>query len=142
MAEAISVTQMDAAAALAATDLLYIVQGLGLDRDRKLSLSALLADPLVIAAINTTEQWCTFNVAPQPSKIQSFGSWTKNVLMHLSNPPYDMLTVSSALTSAVMMVFPQWGSGVSSAVTFTLFLKLIDWRSKRCLNSVKISLSP
>lgn len=118
-----SVNQMPAATLpLNASDYLYWLQGLGLDRDRKLTYAQLLADPLFVNAINANEQWRTFNVAPQPSKIQSFGSWTKNVIMHLSNPPYDMLKVSSALTSAVMMVFPQWVSGVSSDVTFTLSL--------------------
>lgn len=117
-----SLPQMPAADALSTTDLMYILQGSGLDRDRSITISALLADPLVVAAINTNEQWRTFNVTPAPSKIQSFSGWVKNVILNLNTPPYDTLTVSSALTSAVMLVFPQYASGIATSVTFTLSL--------------------
>ena len=104
------------------TDILYIIRGTGSDRDKNATGTAFANSQLIKDSINANEQWRTFNVTPAPSKIQSFNGWVKNVILNLNTPPYDTLTVSSALTSATMFVFPQYASGIATSVTFTLSL--------------------
>ena len=121
MAEAISVTQMDAAAALATTDLLYIVQGLGLDRDRKLSLSALLADPLFVNVINANEQWRTVATTFVTNTPVNLGTWERNILLNVNAPMVASVAITSAQKNAMLLIMPNWaGSLVTFEVTITL----------------------
>ena len=117
-----SLPQMPAAGVLSNTDLMYILQGSGLDRDRSITIAALLADGLFGNAVNANEHWRTYSITPAPSKRISFPGWTKNVLLLLPTPPFDTLTITSFLVNSIMLVCPEYTESSEYSDTITLIL--------------------
>lgn len=116
-----SLPQMPAAGVLSNTDLMYILQGSGLDRDRSITIAALLADPLFIAAINSNEEWKSVSVKPIPSLVVPLGTWEKNVLMNVVSPPFDTFTITTAQKNAMLVISPNWGE-VAKKVTLSVII--------------------